>query len=314
MGKLRWGLFFLLLDFALATTAAQAAGGCSIPLKLRRGVPFLQVMVNGRGPYTFALDTGTSREAIVTPRLVSELNLPLLGRTRLVDLRGTGGQTVDEVLVRELELSGHGFHAVRAMVHASLGTLGPYDGVLGFPLFRENAWTLDFPQRCLRLDEAGLRAGAGPDVLPFAIPRNVPVVALTIGVHEVLAQIDTGGGGIDLPGSAAAVVQFARHTEVEVRADSQLSKFRLRGGVLKGELTVGGHIFREPFVEIGEEVPVGNLGALSLRDFAITFDPGQGLVRFQGRRNIHRFDRSQLDDGARQPAKGGKAAGFDAGN
>jgi hypothetical protein len=89
-------------------------------------------------------------------------------------------------------------------------------------------------------------------------------------------------------------VEFARNTEVLVRVQSQLSTFFQRGGVLKGELTLGGHIFKQPFVEIADQIPVGNLGAASLQDFAITFDQQHQLVRFQSRRNTHRLLQSQL--------------------
>jgi hypothetical protein len=251
-------------------------------------------MLNGRGPFTFAVDTGTSRQAIVSPALVKALNLPLVDRTWLIDLPGKSRMAVDVVSVDTITLSGHPFHSVRAMVHEPLATLGPYDGVLGFALFRDSILTVDFPQRCLRLEDASLAEGHDPNVLPFSMPRNVPVVALTIGDRTVPAQIDTAGGGINLPESAAPAVEFARNTEVLVRAQSQLSTFFLRGGVLKGELALGGQIFKQPFVEISGQIPVGNLGAASLQDFAITFDQRQQLVRFQARKNTHRLLRSQL--------------------
>jgi len=298
MFRLRWGHFlvgFLVLGTILPAFATDGTVRCSIPLKLRRGVPFVKVLLNGRGPFIFAVDTGTSREAIVSPAVARELKLPRVGRTRLLDLTGKTRQIVDEVFLEEVELPGHTFSAVRAVVHEPLAaTLGDYDGVLGFTLFRDTIWTLDFPRRCLRLDEEPLPAGPDPDVLPFSTPRNVPVIALTIGQQRVLAQIDSGGGGINLPGSAASAVEFAWHTEVSVRAQSQLSSFSLRGGTMKGEVALGGHIFRQPFVEIGDEIPVGNLGAASLQDFAITFDQERRQVRFMSRRSTHRLEQSQL--------------------
>lgn len=313
MCKLRWGLF-LVLGFVLTASASAVTGSCSIPLQLRRGVPFVKVMLNGRGPYTFAVDTGTSRQAIVSPKLVKELKLPLVGSTRLVDLTGKSGQTVDEVLVDDVELPGRAFHSVRAMVHKPLATLGAYDGVLGFALFREMVLTLDFPRRCLRLDDTGLTTGSDLDVLPFSTPRNVPVVALTIGKQNVLAQIDSGGGGINLPGSADSPVEFAAHTQVPVRAQSQSSNFLLRGGVMKGEIALGGHVFRQPFVEVSEEIPVGNLGALSLQDFAVTFDQAQGLVRFQAARKVHRMNRDRLDEGRREQTDCGRGTECEGGS
>ena len=193
-----------------------------------------------------------------------------------------------------LTLTGREFHNIRAMMHEPLATIGRYDGVLGFALFQQTVFTLDFPQRSMRVDAAELAAGADPDVMPFSMPRNVPVVAVTIGKQVVSAQIDSGGGGINLPASAASTVDFDSATEAPVRAQSQLSTFLLRALVLKGELVLGGQIFKQPFVEINDLIPVGNLGAVSLQDFAITFDQRQQLVRFQAHNTTHRLLRKQL--------------------
>ena len=83
--------------------AADETSRCSIPLKLRNGIPFVRVMLNGRGPFTFAVDTGTSREAIVSPALVKALDLPLVERTWLVDLPGKSKMAVDVVAVDTID-------------------------------------------------------------------------------------------------------------------------------------------------------------------------------------------------------------------
>lgn len=295
MGNLRLGFAILaVLACGTASCAAESDDRCPVPLKLRNGIPFVQVMVSGRGPFSFAVDTGTSIEAIVSPALVNQLGLSLSGRTGLVDLPGKARQPVDEVLMGNIAFGGQTFRAVRALVHQPLATLAPYDGVLGFALFRGTVLTLDFPRRCLRLGEPPLDEGSDENVLRFSMPRNVPVVPITIGGHTVLAQVDSGGGGINLPESVAAAVEFARNTEIEVRAQSQLGTFVLRGGVMKGELVLGGHVFNQPFVEIGSGLPVGNLGAASLKDFAITFDQEHRLVRFLAYKTTHRLCLSQL--------------------
>jgi predicted aspartyl protease len=300
MGKLRWGFLFW---FTAGLCQLQAAPGpsCSIPLHLRRGVPFVDVMVQGHGPYRFAVDTGTSAEAMASPRLAKDLGLALEGRTWLLGLTGTARSAVDQVRLDSLEVEGYSFHSVRAMVHEPVAGLGSYDGVLGFSLFRNRLLTLDFPRRCMGLRTGVLDAG-DPDVLSFAMPRNVPVVALTIDGRSVPVQIDSGGGGINLPLNAASRVQFARKSEVQVKIETQVNTVYVRGGVLKGELGLGEHVFRQPFVEISETAPVGNLGAASLQDFVLTFDQANRLVRLQARSRIHGLRRGQLapeTDGSR---------------
>ena len=295
MGKSRLGHSVLFIFFATAAqlAAMDAQGRCTVPVKLRHGIPFVQVTLNGRGPFTFAVDTGTSRDAIVSPAVVKALELPFVGRTWLLDLGGRR-EAVDMVEVETLTLTGREFHNIHAMVHEPLATIGRYDGVLGFALFQRTVFTLDFPQRCMRLDDVVLAADADPDVVPFSMPRNVPVVAVTIGKQVVPAQIDSGGGGINLPASAASAFEFDSATEAPVRARSQLSTFLLRAGVMKGELVLGGQVFKKPFVEINDLAAVANLGAVSLQDFAITFDQSQRLVRFQAHKRTHRLLREQL--------------------
>jgi len=192
MGKSRLGLFifFILFGPFANLDATDAQGRCAVPLKLRRGIPFVRVMLNGRGPFTFAVDTGTSRDAIVSPDVVKALNLPLTARTWLVDLQGRR-EAVDMVDVETVALSGREFHNIHAMVHGPLATMGHYDGVLGFAIFQHTVLTLDFPLRCMRLDDTELAPQNDPNVLPFSMPRNVPVVALTIGKQVVPAQIDS---------------------------------------------------------------------------------------------------------------------------
>jgi Aspartyl protease len=281
---------------------------------LRRGVPFVSVMVNGRGPYTFAVDTGTAREAIVSPALARELKLPLAGRTWLLDLTGKNRRAVDTVLVDEIELPGLALRSVAAMVHQPVAGLGSYDGILGFAFFRDAVLTLDFPDRCLRLEDAGLGDGPDPNVLPFTTPRMVPVVELAIGGRTFPAQIDSGGGGINIPRSAAGSVHLDRRTQVLIRADSQVGTFFLHGGVMDGDIALGGHLFREPFVEIGDQIPVGNLGASSLQDFAVTFDQARGLVRFRADRRVHRLERRQLEAQPEEAKADGGAVAYPGGN
>lgn len=58
-----------LLALTLTVLAASAllADDHSAPMEVRNGMPFVQVMVNGQGPFTFGIDTGTGGQALVSP-------------------------------------------------------------------------------------------------------------------------------------------------------------------------------------------------------------------------------------------------------
>ena len=51
------------LLLATASWAGSDGGTRGAPMELRRNMPLVQVQVNGHGPYTFGIDTGTGTEA-----------------------------------------------------------------------------------------------------------------------------------------------------------------------------------------------------------------------------------------------------------
>ena len=60
-------------------TSAVQSEVYSAPLEIIHDKPYVSVMVNGRGPFRFLIDTGTGGQALVTPELAEELLLPVAG-------------------------------------------------------------------------------------------------------------------------------------------------------------------------------------------------------------------------------------------
>src|SRR5277367_46529 len=71
----------------------------STPIEVIHGKPFVKVMINGKGPFRFVIDTGTGGEAFVTAELAAQLGLPSAGQVRLSDPSGQGGQRVPMVAI-----------------------------------------------------------------------------------------------------------------------------------------------------------------------------------------------------------------------
>jgi predicted aspartyl protease len=260
----------------------------SARLELRHGVPFVKVMIDGKGPFTFVIDTGTSSEAIVTPALAAELGLPVVEHRHLTDLGGQNVQSVDVVAIHKLSVAGTEFQAVRADVHSALATIGPYDGILGFRLFRDKLMTLDYPQRRLLLSDGDSLQSSDPNVLPIQMSRSVPTVMLEIGDERVEAQIDSGGRGLCIPESVAQGLKFEGSLDVVARGHTQVSSFPILGGTMNGEVEFAGYTFSKPFIEIIPDFPVADVGAGTLQDFAVSFDQRHCLARFlAGRKTLH---------------------------
>src|SRR3954452_19041131 len=165
------------------------------PLDLSHEKPFVQVMINGKGPFRFMLDTGTGAEAVITSQLAEQLELPIAGQVRLSDPSGQGGQTVPIFLIQSLRVAGVEFKGVGALRHAMSDADGYCQGLLGFLLFREYLLTVDYPRKRMTLHTGDLHADGEQTVLPFRMPYGVPIVPMRIGANRVEAQIDSGGNG-----------------------------------------------------------------------------------------------------------------------
>jgi predicted aspartyl protease len=140
---------------ALALSSQAPDGAFTVPIRVisERGatIVFVQVMVNGRGPYDFILDTGASSSS-VDRSLVQELQLPLTGATAYV--QGIAGEALAPVVrVRTWTLGGKTLRS-RAMPVFELGD-SRVAGLLGSDeLRRFGAVTVDYRRQRLTLHHA----------------------------------------------------------------------------------------------------------------------------------------------------------------
>lgn len=129
-----------------------SAGAFTVPIRVvtKQGatIVFVQVMVNGRGPFEFILDTGASSSS-VDRSLVQRLQLPMTGSTTYV--QGIAGETLAPVVrVRTWTLGGRPLQA-RAMPMFELGDTR-VAGLLGSDeLRRFGAVTVDYRRQKLIL-------------------------------------------------------------------------------------------------------------------------------------------------------------------
>ena len=78
-----------------------------LPMKFRDGMPAIEVMVNGKGPFLFAIDTGGQGDARADESLVKTLGLKKVGEVQAGD---SSGKTIpldmvgiDSIKIGELE-------------------------------------------------------------------------------------------------------------------------------------------------------------------------------------------------------------------
>jgi len=258
------------------------------PMVERYGKPYVMVTINGKGPFRFVIDTGTGGDALVTPELAHELDLPTVGHAQLSDPSGQGSKRAPIVLLDTLEVAGVRFTGVRAVSHDFFAEAGTCEGLLGFTLFRNFLLTLDFPNRLVTLGTGSLTPDGGKSVLPFRMPDGVPIAFLKVGgLDPVEAQLDSGGGGLVLPEKLAVHLRFDVAPVVFASGRSVATRFEMKAAKLGSDVKLGRYTFTHPVVEIHPAFPLVNFGSPPMQIFAITFDQKNLLVRFDA--NQKRF-------------------------
>lgn len=271
----------------IASSAHAQTAALSAPIELTHDKPFVRVMVNGKGPFRFVIDTGTAGAAFVSGQIADELRLPVVGQVHLTDPSKQGGQSAPVVLIQSLEVAGVVFPGIKAVRHALSHADGNCDGLLGFELFRDYLLTLDYPNRRISLASGALSPDGEQSVLPFRTPYGIPIIPLRVGDLRIEAQIDSGGTGLSLPDAMASRLKFNSDPELFGIAESLSTRFALRAGQLAADVHLGSYIFAQPFVEVHSAFPLANFGSSAMQQFVFTFDQKDGLVRFESSQQVH---------------------------
>ena len=109
----------------------------------------VEVMLNGKGPYRFLVDSGADT-SVVGLRVARELQLPL---GRPATLHGmTSSAVVDRVLVDEMQMGSSLIHNMElpALREADLGG----DGMIGIDALVEQRLMMDFEKRIIKSEDA----------------------------------------------------------------------------------------------------------------------------------------------------------------
>jgi predicted aspartyl protease len=275
----------LMAAFLVSSPAQLSPKSHTADMQERYGKPYVMVLVNGRGPFRFVIDTGTGGDAIISPELAEELALPTVGQASLSDPSGQGAKKVPIVQIESLQLAGIEFINIRAVEHKFFSEAGAAQGLLGFTLFRDYLLTLDFPNRRVTLSTGALQPDGEKTVLPMRMANGVPIARLKVdGLEPFDAQLDSGGGGLVLPERLAARLKYDVDPVPFASGESICTRFQIKAARLASDIKIGRYTFTHPVVEIHPAFPLINFGSPPMQMFAITFDQKNLLVRFEATR------------------------------
>lgn len=257
----------------------------SVPAEIVGHAMFVNVMVNGQGPFRVLVDTGCS-VTLVSPELAEAVGavVPDQDEGPVSAWNGLGGATeVQQVALESIDLGGVRFEDVPAAVSDSFERLSAIegrriDGALGFPLFSDLFLGLDFPnQRVLLGRQWPVSAPAIRAGLPVVEHAGVPFVQVQIQGKPVEVMIDTGSNHA-LQLSTGLVSSL--HWKVEPRVGSMVAVLggvgREQIGRLNGSLFFGGIQEVEPTAVVS--TGPASLGLRSLERFCVIFHHSENMV------------------------------------
>jgi hypothetical protein len=247
---------------------------------------YLDVMLNGKGPYHFVFDTGGSN--IVDPAVAKEIGAAGIGSAQA---NGVGSQSesfsfarVSRLQVGDAVLTDQLFAVAPTRLGFGVSAGRPIDGLIGWEVLARYVTTFDYANHRVVLRMPGTaQPPAGGHVVPFVLYGTQPQIACTIDGIPAECTIDTG---------ARETISFmtpflAAHPQIEPATTTAvgITGFGV-GGPAMGKLgrvqsigiddlqlknLVGDYsvqkagAFAAPFV-------AANIGGNLLRRFTVTFD------------------------------------------
>jgi hypothetical protein len=275
-----------LLFFVLSNISAKAqTKSVELPMKFRDGEPVVEVMINGKGPFLFAIDTGGQGEARADISLVGKLGLKKIGEAIVGDPSGKNNHINDVVAIESLKIGDLEFRNLEASTRDYNQRPGlKIDGILCFELFKNHLLTLDYSAKVVRIEEGNLPPANGKDILSFENPRGIPVVKLGVGNQTIDAHIDSGNanGGFVFPTERIEKLELASEPRVVGMARTVANTFEIKEAKLKDTIRFGSFEYPEPTIVYPAPSPKdANIGAKILRDYSLIFDQKNKRVKLE---------------------------------
>ena len=292
--------------------ASIEGGGASttVPFRLLNNHVYVQAFVNGKGPYTFIVDTGG--HTLLSPHVVAEAGLKPVGEA-VTSGAGNGHSTTGFVHFDEIAIG-----AVRLRDEIGFATViydksiegVPVDGMVGFELIRRMVTQIDYGRHTITfIDPERFEPKDVGVAVPFVFYDHLPDVKGSIGGLPARFDIDTGSRTeLDITSPFVAAhdlrAKFAKGTSAVtgwgVGGPARAYMVRLPsimlGPVKVDNLAVGlseakGGSFSDPNFD-------GNVGSALLKRFAVTFDYAHEIMYLKRITptppDVGTFDRSGL--------------------
>jgi predicted aspartyl protease len=267
----------------------------TVPFVLVRNQIIVQASVNGKGPYSFIVDTG------VTPSVIDRATAEAAGvaidtsSSGQASGAGSGTMTVQRAPIGELTLSGVSFRDLDALA-ADLSRLSarlehPLHGILGDNFFEGRVITIDYAAQRMTIARHAPPLPPGVVELPFTTANDdiIPIIHdFEVNGQKIPVSLDTGSS-LSVELYPSTVERFGLTEIAEKAAGGSITGARGDAAVKKGKLeavTIGGLVLKDVDVTFSKRSDhgterLGNIGNALLKNFTVTFDYTTKRVRLE---------------------------------
>lgn len=241
-----------------------------VPFDIVDGRIYLQVHVNGRGPFRFSVDTGASGIGRADTRLATALDLPLHGQATTSD--GVSSARVQTVRIDSLALGAvvrRDVEVITRDYNAHNAPEAAFMGILGRGFFDDGLLVIDYPRRKLSFSRTQQLPTQGTNVLRYERAFRVPV---RIGGEQVLGQLDTGANvSFVLPRALYDTVS-AGPLEAAGRSRLTNSQVEAQRATVQGPIEIGQLRLADVEVRVSAKYPELLIGAHALQQAVVLID------------------------------------------
>jgi predicted aspartyl protease len=245
-------------------TAEEAPLFASPSSQDRAGRIVAPVMINGRGPFRFVVDTGANT-SVLSPALAKELGLELSVESGIVVSGVTGRTVVGSVPIATLEVGALKMSNLNLPVIGS--ALAGVDGILGVDGFADLRLTVDFGNDTVKIDRSdNKRAARGYTVLPARFRHGrLLTVASKVGSVSADAVIDTGAEGT--LGNTRLQQVLHRRLVQKNRGDNKASIEGVTADIQYGDVLGAAKIYFDGMEIEGIDIAYGDFHVFDLWDY-----------------------------------------------
>jgi hypothetical protein len=252
-----------------------------VPMESWQGRSVVQVMLDGRGPFPFVLDTGAGA-TVITKALADSLRLKVTGEAQVGSPLGGTPVPANIVNIERLTIGGT-LQAQVSCLALDMPMPGPakHWGVLSPNQFPGLLIIWDFARQRFVLRRGSLPASDDVQIFSYE-GEMLPTMPVEIAGRRVQVHVDTGSpDGLTLPAALQDSLPLAGPPVEGRTARSVDREFKMLDAKLAGRAIVGGRTYTDPAIQLSPAGRVGNLGSRMLKDFEVTLDAEQQRIRLR---------------------------------